>query len=118
MVPPPEEILSKILLASTGLLGAFMAMAVEKPKSMREAFAALICGFICAYFFAAPITRYLPILDVNDADTVSAMGLIVGMVGIFIVQTIVGFAKGEPTPLGKNLSNIKNTFSKDTNKKS
>lgn len=104
----------KLLLAATGALGAFMTMAIEKPKSLWDAFTSVMSGLICAYFFAAPLTRYLPILDINDPDTISAMGLIVGMMGIFIVQTVVAFAKGNETPISKLLSKTLNSI--DNNK--
>lgn len=84
----------KIIIGIAGVVGAILHLIFERPRSVWAYLEIAMAGTITAVFITQPLVKILPLLDHTDPDTLTGMGFVVGLTGIFFTRLMIKVGRG------------------------
>lgn len=88
-----ETILQALMGAATlilaGLMGAVLNIGIVRPTDWIESITTLGAGVVFAVFIAPFTVSFLPLIESGDPEATAAFGVLYGLIGILLSQTII-----------------------------
>jgi len=88
-----EIIAQNAALILASVVGAVCHVVLAPPRSFWRGLAVIFVGVAFAVFLAPGTVSFLPWMDADDAEIVSAFALLYGITGILLAELLLGTVK-------------------------